>query len=106
MITVRFFGESPCQGFYAGGHAGTAPYGQDLVCAAVSALTQGALFALKHYQVRFRYRQEDDNGVLCCLVREEDSGRLATSDVILTSLREGLLAVQSQFPQCLRVIPR
>ena len=106
MITVRFFGEAPCKGFYASGHAGMAPQGQDLVCAAVSALTQGALFALKHYQVSFRYRQEDENGVLCCLVRETQNGKVQTADVVLTAALQGLLAVESQFPQCLRVIPR
>ena len=106
MITVRFFGENACQGFYASGHAGMAPRGQDLVCAAVAALTQGSMFALKHYGLAFRYHQEDETGVLCCLVQETDPQRTALADVIITSMAQGLLAVEAQFPQCLRVIPR
>jgi len=104
MITVRLIGDKTCQGFYASGHAGMAPRGQDLVCAAVSALTQGAMFALKHYRVRFSYHQEDENGVLCCLVRDSENAALA--DVVLTSMVQGLLAIEEQFPQFLRVIPR
>lgn len=47
MITITFKSEDGvCQGFDAVGHAGYGPKGQDIVCAAVSALTQGTVSAI------------------------------------------------------------
>lgn len=47
MITVTFKNkDGECQGFDAIGHAGYGPEGHDIVCAAVSALTQGTVSAI------------------------------------------------------------
>ncbi|MDF2564736.1 MAG: hypothetical protein K0Q53_1131 [Massilibacillus sp.] len=51
MIKVKIFRDltGMVTGFNVTGHADTAPHGQDIVCAAVSALTQTALLGLgKH----------------------------------------------------------
>lgn len=48
MITITFKSkEGLCRGFDALGHAGYGPEGQDIVCAAVSALTQGTVSAIR-----------------------------------------------------------
>lgn len=48
MITITFKSKDGlCQGFDAIGHAGYAPIGQDIVCAAVSALIQGTALAIE-----------------------------------------------------------
>lgn len=38
MVTVTFFDDGEKLGITAEGHAGSAPYGEDLICAAVTAL--------------------------------------------------------------------
>lgn len=51
MIKIKIFRDltGMVTGFYVTGHANTAPHGQDIVCAAVSALSQTALLGLgKH----------------------------------------------------------
>lgn len=47
MIRARFFTkEKDVMGFVIRGHAGYRPYGEDIVCAAVSALTQNTVQSL------------------------------------------------------------
>jgi len=51
MIKIDIFRNSigAIIGFNINGHAGTAPHGQDIVCAAVAALTQTAVMGLEQY---------------------------------------------------------
>ena len=51
MLEVTFFrdGDSRFAGFAARGHADFSEYGQDIVCAAVSAILQAARLGLEHY---------------------------------------------------------
>lgn len=48
MVVITFQNaDGECIGFTADGHAGYADAGQDIICAAVSALTQGSVAALE-----------------------------------------------------------
>ncbi len=49
MLKVRFVRDpgNKIKGFYLSGHADYGPKGQDIVCAGVSALAQGALLGLE-----------------------------------------------------------
>ncbi len=51
MLEITFFrdGDGRFAGFAARGHADFAEYGQDIVCAAVSAILQAARLGLEHY---------------------------------------------------------
>jgi uncharacterized protein YsxB (DUF464 family) len=51
LLEITFFrdGEGRFAGFAARGHADFAEYGQDIVCAAVSAILQAARLGLEHY---------------------------------------------------------
>lgn len=54
MIRIKIYRNSLdiVIGFHVTGHSGAAPHGQDIVCAAVSALTQTALLGLGKYLKR------------------------------------------------------
>ena len=102
MVRVISFGK---RGFYAAGHAGSAPYGQDIVCAAVSVLTQSAYLALKTYGIGCRFHRDDERGVLCVLI--SDPGALhVQADAILTYLYQGLAAIEKEYPQFLHITPQ
>lgn len=64
-ITIEIIRDSSkaITGFRVTGHANTAPHGQDIVCAAVSALTQTAVVGLERHLGR-RIRLEMASGRL------------------------------------------
>lgn len=87
-------------GFHCGGHSGSAPRGSDIICAAVSALTQTACLAMSHYGISYRYNRDDEAGLLTVIAEDNEKTR-----IILTNMYCGLNGIAQQNPQNLRVIP-
>lgn len=54
MIKIRIFrnADKVMTGFHVTGHANAGPHGQDIVCAAISALAQTALLGIGNYLKR------------------------------------------------------
>jgi hypothetical protein len=96
MTTVRFLRRGGrLYGFEAGGHAGYAPSGEDIVCAAVSALTQTALLGLLEVlKVPVEWKMDEEAGALSASVRESTEG----TEVVLRTLEAGLLNIAGQYP--------
>lgn len=100
MITITFTSRAgDCTGFTASGHAGYAPAGQDIVCAAVSALTQGTIAAIggltacegetvQNILDEFHYR-----------IRSPDH----TAQILLAGLEIALQEIQNQYGDYLEV---
>ncbi len=100
MITVIPLSGEKRRGFHASGHSGSAPRGSDIICAAVSALTQTAYFSLKHYGISCRYNRDDEKGMFTLIADDCDTTR-----IILTNMYCGLNAIADRHPQSLRVAP-
>lgn len=98
MIQAQFrWRGSRIVAFSVTGHALTAPYGQDLLCAAVSALVQGTLLGLRKV-VRQSAAGSLDSG----RVRWRELGkRQRGSQVLLATLREALIDLSRDAPQAL-----
>jgi len=96
MTTVRFLRRGGrLYGFEAGGHAGYAPSGEDIVCAAVSALTQTALLGLGEVlKVPVEWNADEEAGALSVFVRESTDG----TEVVLRTLEAGLKNIAGQYP--------
>lgn len=96
MTTVRFLERGGrLYGFEAGGHAGYAPSGEDIVCAAVSALTQTALLGLGEIlKVPVEWSVDEDKGTLNAFVCEATDG----TELILRTLEAGLKNIAGQYP--------
>ena len=64
MITIRLWrlADGSINGFAVNGHADYAPKGQDIICAAVSAVTQAALLGLT--TCRIKPRGKNKRGIL------------------------------------------
>lgn len=86
-------------GFTVGGHANTAPHGQDIVCAAVSALTQTAVLGLECYLKRSS-TLDIASGKL--QVELEDAPDQLTGAILETMLL-GLLEIEKINPQFVRI---
>lgn len=101
MIKVAIFRNSDglIAAFSVGGHANTAPHGQDIVCAAVSALTQTAVLGLeKHLQIPISL--DIASGKLNV---ELDVPPNELTAAILETMLFGLLEIEKINPQNIRI---
>jgi len=90
MITVRIIrdDEQRISGFQVKGHANSAPHGQDLVCSAVSALTQTAVLGIQLH-LRRNIRCQAKAGLLALeLCDQPDSETQAVLETMLLGLKE------------------
>ena len=104
MIRIVLFGK-PLRGFYAAGHAGYDRHGRDIICAGVSALTWAAYRSLGHYGIPVRYARAEARGMLCVLASPKD-GQEQVCDIVLNTLRLGLLSLSETYPDFVRVNPQ
>jgi len=89
-------GEALLCGFTVEGHAGFADYGQDIVCAGVSAIAQAALFGLQDL-LGDAVRSEMREGYLRVVVAESRA-REEGPRAVFRTLELGLAAVHRSYP--------
>lgn len=102
MIKIDIFRSQSqfIDGFSVKGHADTAPHGQDIVCAAVSALTQTAVLGLERYLEReFRLAIESGN-----LSVELSAPPDSLTNAILETMLLGLSEIARQHSRSVRII--
>lgn len=99
-VTIRHQG-GKIVGFSAKGHTGYAEEGEDIVCAAVSAITQTAMMGLKRFapDTRARWREGD-----APLLEVEVPHPTRETEVILTTMVIGLEDILSGVPQYVRIL--
>ena len=106
--TVTFFKRSDGAliGYSACGHSGYADAGSDIVCAAISALTQTVLNGLKNVlKAPVMFDQDDDGAFIeARLTPEATQEQIQQAQLLLLTLREGLEAIQREYPRNLRII--
>lgn len=103
MITVDVYRaeDGSIRGFRAKGHAGYAEHGADIVCAAVSAITQtAALGLLEHLKTPVKLKQAP--GLLECWLSSSERASGGAQAVLETMLL-GLAEVQRQHPERIRL---
>jgi len=105
MTAVTFFRSGDLlAGFRAKGHSGYAEEGSDIVCAAVSALTQTAQIGLvKVAGAKIRANYDEKKALLEVLVLDQDAPSGPAAQVILRTLEEGILDIEQQYPEFVRV---
>ncbi len=106
--TVTFFRRSDGAliGYSSQGHSNYADEGKDIVCAAISALTQSTLNGLKDILKAPVMFDVDDNGAFieASLTREATQDQIRQAQLLLETLLEGLQAIQREYPRNLRII--
>ncbi|MBQ1893432.1 MAG: ribosomal-processing cysteine protease Prp [Clostridia bacterium] len=104
-ITVFYKNGSPV-GFRAKGHTGYAEAGEDIVCAAVSALTQTAYLGIGEL-VGADMRLEQKDGELSLMLAEDISEEeLNKAQLILGTMLLGLRSIEENYSDYLKVIKR
>lgn len=83
------------------GHAGFAEEGSDIICSAVSALTQAPLLGLeRHLQLKPSYVVNQEDGVLEVAL---NSAPTDLTEAILVTMLYGLQSIECQCPQYVRI---
>ena len=95
-------------GYRVEGHSGYAESGADIVCAAVSALTQSTLNGLKNVLKAPVMFDQDDGGAFieAMLTPEATEAQIQKAQLLLVTLQQGLQAIQREYPRNLRIIFR
>ena len=106
--TVAFFrrADGTLTGYRAQGHTGYAEAGSDIVCAAVSALTQSTLNGLKEVlKAPVMFDIDDQEASLEAeLTPQATPEQVAQAQLLLVTLLEGLRAIQRSYPRNVRII--
>lgn len=105
MIEVRFFTdrEGSITSFSVEGHAGYAEHGKDIVCAAVSAITQTAVLGLEEY-VGIAPEVIQKKGKLYCKLPEDlTCEQRKASEAILKTCYLGIVATRESYSRYLTV---
>ena len=102
MIRVRIERDSTgrIQGFEAKGHAGAGPRGNDIVCAAVSVLTDSVFLGLDRHLKREMEWNADSGDISVRLKEAPDE----LTEAILATLVLGLTEIQKLYPDRLRIL--
>ena len=108
MTAVTFFrDETGLSGFRAKGHSGYAEEGSDIVCAAVSALTQTAEMGLRKVaRAKVQTVLDEEGASLEVRLLEKDGEAWRAAQVILRTLEEGILDIEQQYPEFVRTAYR
>ena len=102
MIRVRIERDSTgrIQGFEAKGHAGAGPRGNDIVCAAVSVLTDSVFLGLDRHLHRAMEWSANSGDIPVHLKDVPDD----LTEAILTTMVLGLSEIQKKYPDKLRIL--
>lgn len=101
MIKIKIFRQldGKISGFSVTGHAGTAEYGQDIVCAAVSTLAQTALLGIgRQLQRELDYKVA--SGDLYMNLKDEPDD---LTEAVLGTMILGFLEIENINPQSVRI---
>lgn len=96
MIQAIFFKDSNdlYRGFSLMGHAGYAEYGQDIICAAVSALSINTVNSIEHFtDDKMEVSMDEETGMLTCNMTGTVSKE---SQLLMDSLLLGLKGIQEE----------
>ena len=106
MTKIVFFRKNGVYyGFKEEGHTGYAEAGHDIVCAAVSALTQSTLNGLRSVlKAPVMFDIDDRSASLEAELTPEATGeQVEQAQLLLVTLLEGLQAIERSYPRNVRI---
>ena len=89
-------------GFTVTGHAGCGAYGEDLVCAAVSAVVQTAILGITDVLHLKAGVSILEGKTTCVLDREASESEKEHAAIVLHTMLAGLKSIQAAYPKTLK----
>mgnify|MGYP001768345737 CR=1 FL=1 len=109
MVTVSMLQQGGrTVGFISTGHANHGEAGEDIVCSAISALTQTCCLGL--IQVvglkegkELVYSIDEDEGIHCVLADDTHGEQLDRAELLFLTMEAGLRAIQESYRKSLKI---
>ncbi|MCK4261052.1 MAG: ribosomal-processing cysteine protease Prp [Halanaerobiales bacterium] len=108
MVNIKIY-RNQCRQvskFYADGHSNADEFGFDIVCAAISAVMQTALYGLGEYldlENRMTYSIDEDGWLYCELPHDLSVEERNMVDVIIETMIIGLKNIEKEYIDCILV---
>ncbi|WP_332238370.1 ribosomal-processing cysteine protease Prp [Sporolactobacillus sp. KGMB 08714] len=105
ILTVDRNRKREITAFKLTGHAGSGPYGYDLVCAAVSAVSFGALNAVESLTgTRMKVRQAEQGGFLECTCPEDAAEDVRNkTQLILEAMLVSMKTIETSYGDYIKI---
>jgi len=105
MIKIKvYINKEEIQGFEVSGHALLAPEGEDVVCAAVSMVTQSALLGLLEYLNLDIEGKVEKGQINCHLPSTLTEVERLQANAILETMVLGLESIAQDYPEIIKII--
>ena len=103
MITVTALREQgTVVGFHVSGHANSGAYGEDLVCAAVSAVVQTAILGIREVLNIPAGISIEEGETSCILEQGVTAENLKRAAIVFDTMLIGLKSIQASYPRTLK----
>ena len=103
MITVTVTRENgEPVGFRVSGHANMGEYGEDLVCAAVSAIVQTAILGITEVCHISAGISIEEGETTCILSKDATEDEIRRAGIVFNTMIAGLRSIQSAYPKTLK----
>jgi uncharacterized protein YsxB (DUF464 family) len=103
MITVTVTRENGTPvGFHVSGHADMGEYGEDLVCAAVSAIVQTAILGITEVCHISAGVSIEEGDTTCILTKDAAEDEIQRAAIVFDTMIAGLRSIQSSYPKTLK----
>ena len=103
MVRVTVFRERGIPvGFELAGHADAGAYGEDIVCAGISAITQTALLGITDVLQLDAAIAREEGHMRCELTRETAGEEHEKAAVVFNTMIAGLTSLQRAYPKSLK----
>ena len=103
MITVTVTRENGNPvGFRVSGHANMGEYGEDLVCAAVSAIVQTAILGITEVCHISAGVSIEEGEMVCILSKDASADAIQRAGIVIDTMIAGLRSIQQSYPRTLK----
>ena len=103
MITVTVYRESELPvGFSVSGHANMGAYGEDLVCAAVSAVVQTAILGITEICRISAGVSIEEGETVCILSKDAGTDEIQRAGIVMNTMIAGLRSIRQSYPKTLK----
>ena len=108
MVTVTMLHRNGrTAGFLSTGHAGYGEAGEDLVCSAISALTQTCLLGLTDViglsGRQLEWSVDDEKGITCILSCDTDEEQQQKAELLFSTMEAGLRSIQESYRGAIKI---